>query len=233
MTHELSLFTAFILGLLGSGHCMGMCGGLMSALSIGSVGNTINKTQHLLILVGYNIGRLISYTIMGLLMGALGWFLAGFSRDISIALRIFAGLMLIMMGFYLAGWWLGLTILERGVHKIWRHIQPIASSLLPVTSPLKASIVGLCWGWLPCGLVYSTLVWAAASHSIIDSALLMFCFGLGTLPALLLTGIMAKQIQWFLQKKLVRTTVGILVIIFGLWTIPGPHQMWLMSLATH
>ncbi len=224
MIHELSITTAFLLGLLGSGHCIGMCGGIMSALSIGS-GTSRNPG----IILGYNIGRILSYATIGLLMGTLGWFLGEFSRETSIILRIIAGFMLIAMGLYLAGWWSGLTVLERAGHKLWQYIQPRASSMLPVTSPLHAVIVGAVWGWLPCGLVYSTLTWAAASGSVTESALLMLFFGLGTLPVLFITGLLARKVQTLLQGHVFRSVAGTLVILFGLWTLPGPHQMWLMN----
>ncbi|CAM3671665.1 sulfite exporter TauE/SafE family protein [Parendozoicomonas haliclonae] len=228
MTSEITLTAAFLLGLLGGGHCVGMCGGIMSALSIGSGGDRFSL-KNMGILLGYNIGRIISYSIMGLLMGTLGWFLGGFSKETSIMLRVFSGVMLIAMGFYLAGWWMGLTVIERAGHKLWKRIQPKASSMLPVNSPIKAIGVGAVWGWLPCGLVYSTLVWAAASSNAVDSALLMMFFGLGTLPVLFVTGLLAKQMQTLLQSRAFRSGAGILVILIGIWTIPGPHQMWIMK----
>ncbi|WP_281645269.1 sulfite exporter TauE/SafE family protein [Parendozoicomonas sp. Alg238-R29] len=227
MTDQLSLTAAFLLGLLGGGHCIGMCGGIMSALSIGSSAPP-RSLKSFNILLGYNLGRIFSYTVIGFLMGWLGWFIGGFSKETSIALRVFAGIMLVGMGLYLAGWWMGITILEKAGHKLWRRIQPTASAMLPVNSPVKAIGVGALWGWLPCGLVYSTLIWAAASSNAIESASLMLAFGLGTLPVLLLTGFLAEQIRNLLQNKYFRSAAGTLVILFGLWTIPGPHQMWVM-----
>ncbi|MTI12459.1 sulfite exporter TauE/SafE family protein [Sansalvadorimonas verongulae] len=227
MTDQLSLTAAFVLGFLGGGHCVGMCGGIMSALSIGS-GAPPRSFKSMSILLGYNFGRIFSYTLIGFLMGWLGWFVGGFSKETSVALRVFAGIMLVGMGFYLAGWWTGITILERLGHKLWRKIQPAASSMLPVSSPVKAIGVGAIWGWLPCGLIYSTLIWAAASNSAVESASLMLAFGLGTLPVLFLTGLLAQQMRTLLQSKLFRSAAGVLVILFGLWTIPGPHQMWAM-----
>ena len=205
----------------------------MSALSLGS-GSGRGEAQgrwslnHLSILFGYNIGRVMTYTLIGFLMGWLGWFIGGFSRETSIALRVFAGIMLIAMGLYLAGWWQGLTVLERAGHKLWRKIQPTASSMLPITSPFKAVAAGAVWGWLPCGLVYSTLIWAAASNNAVQSASLMLAFGLGTLPVLMMTGVLAQQMKNLLQSRLFRSAAGIMVMLFGLWTIPGPHQMWVM-----
>ncbi|MCL6271008.1 sulfite exporter TauE/SafE family protein [Sansalvadorimonas sp. 2012CJ34-2] len=226
---ELSLTAAFLLGLLGAGHCVGMCGGIMAALSLHRPDENRWSLHNLSIIFGYNLGRITSYAIIGLLMGLLGWFIGGFSRETSIALRIFAGIMLIAMGLYIGGWWMGLTRLEKMGHGIWSKIQPKASSMLPIHNPGKAIMAGLIWGWLPCGLVYSTLVWAAASSDALQSATLMFAFGVGTVPIMFATGLLAQQMQALFQSKVFRSGAAILVILFGIWTIPGPHQMWVMK----
>ena len=133
------------------------------------------------------------------------------------------------MGLYLAGWWSGLTRIEALGRGLWRHIQPMAQKLLPVTSLPRALLLGALWGWLPCGLVYSTLLWAASQGSPGQAGLLMLAFGLGTWPALLLSGLAAERLGHFLRRRGVRLTGGLLVIAFGLWTLPGPHQHWLMG----
>lgn len=228
MTETLKYTTAVILGLLGGAHCIGMCGGIMSALSL-------STTEHkpavgrFTLLLSYNVGRIISYAIAGFLVGILGWFLGGFNKEASMAIRWLAGLMLIVMGLYLSGWWLGLTRLEQTGQRLWRHIQPHAASLLPITTPSRALLVGALWGWLPCGLIYSTLIWAASSANAWHASLLMLCFGLGTVPVLMATGLLAGQLKNLLQHRGVRAAAGVLVMLFGLWTIPGPHQHWMMS----
>ena len=77
--------------------------------------------------------------------------------------------------------------------------------------------------------VYSTLLWAASQGNAADSALLMLAFGLGTWPVLLATGLAAERVTAVLRKRSVRVAGGLLVILFGLWTLPGPHQHWLMG----
>lgn len=219
------LVSALILGLLGGGHCLGMCGGLMGALTL-----AIPKEQRhrrFRLLLAYNIGRILSYTAAGLLTGLAGWAVA--NSPGATAMRIVAALLLISMGLYLAGWWSGLTRLESLGRGLWRHIQPVATRLLPVSSVPRALLLGALWGWLPCGLVYSTLLWAATSQgNAINSALLMLAFGLGTWPVLLATGLAAERVTALLRKRGVRMASGLLVILFGLWTLPGPHQHWLM-----
>lgn len=219
------LVSALVLGLLGGGHCLGMCGGLMGALTMAIPPE--QRAKRLRLLVAYNIGRVLSYATAGLLIGLAGWAVA--SSPAALGLRVIAALLLICMGMYLAGWWSGLTRIEALGRGLWRHIQPYASRLMPVRSLPRALLLGALWGWLPCGLVYSTLLWAASQGDALDSALLMLAFGIGTWPVLLATGLAAERITAMLRNRGVRMAGGILVILFGLWTLPGPHQQWLMG----
>jgi sulfite exporter TauE/SafE len=219
------LGSALILGLLGGGHCLGMCGGLMGALTLAIPPE--QRGRRLQLLLAYNVGRILSYTCAGLLVGLAGWAVA--SSPAALALRVVAALLLIAMGLYLAGWWSGLTRIEALGRGLWRHIQPVASRLLPVSSLPRALLLGALWGWLPCGLVYSTLLWAASQGNAGYSAALMLAFGLGTWPVLLATGLAAERVSSLLRRRSVRMAGGLLVILFGLWTLPGPHQHWLMG----
>ena len=219
------LISAFILGLLGGGHCLGMCGGLMGALTLAIPPE--QRARRLQLLLGYNLGRILSYTAAGLLLGLGGWALA--NSPAATVLRILAALLLIAMGLYLAGWWSGLTRIEALGKGLWRFIQPVTRRFMPVRGMPQAITLGALWGWLPCGLVYSTLLWAASQGHALDSALLMFAFGLGTWPVLLATGLAADRLTSLLRRRGVRIAGGLLVILFGLWTLPGPHQDWLMG----
>lgn len=214
------LLSAFILGLLGGGHCLGMCGGLMGALTLAIP--LKQRGRRLRLLLAYNLGRVLSYAATGLLIGVLGWAVA--SSPGATGLRVAAALLLIAMGFYLAGWWSGLTRIEQLGRGLWRLIQPVAGRLLPVSTVPRALLLGGLWGWLPCGLVYSTLLWAASQGNAVHSGLLMLAFGLGTWPILLATGLAAERSTALLRKRGVRMAGGLLVILFGLWTLPGPHQ---------
>jgi sulfite exporter TauE/SafE len=198
------LLSALILGLLGGGHCLGMCGGLMGALTMAIPAE--QRSRRLRLLVAYNLGRVFSYACAGLLIGLAGWAVA--NSPGAMLLRVIAALLLICMGLYLAGWW---------------------SRLLPVSSMPRALLLGTLWGWLPCGLVYSTLLWAASQGNALHSALLMLAFGIGTWPVLLATGLAAERTTALLRKRGIRVAGGLLVILFGLWTLPGPHQHWLMG----
>ncbi|HYQ53983.1 MAG TPA: sulfite exporter TauE/SafE family protein [Pseudomonas sp.] len=219
------LGSALILGLLGGGHRLGMCGGLMGALTLAIPPE--QRARRAQLLLAYNLGRILSYACAGLLLGLAGWAVA--SSPAALALRVVAALLLIAMGLYLAGWWSGLTRIEVLGRGLWRHIQPVASRLLPVSSLPRALLLGALWGWLPCGLVYSTLLWAASQGNAGYSAALMLAFGLGTWPVLLATGLAAERVNIVLRRRSVRMAGGLLVILFGIWTLPGPHQHWLMG----
>ena len=219
------LVSALILGLLGGGHCLGMCGGLMGALTLAIPKE--QRSRRFRLLLAYNLGRILSYATAGLLIGLAGWAVA--NSPAALFMRVLAGLLLIAMGLYLAGWWSGLTRIEALGRGLWRFIQPVANRLLPVSSLPRALLLGALWGWLPCGLVYSTLLWSASQGNALDSALLMLAFGLGTWPVLLATGLAAERVTAILRKRSVRMAGGLLVILFGSWTLPGPHQHWLMG----
>jgi sulfite exporter TauE/SafE len=135
-------------------------------------------------------------------------------------LRTGAGLLLIAMGLYIGQWWKGLTRIEKLGQGLWSIIRPAASKLLPVQTLSQALLLGFFWGWLPCGLIYSTLIWSASAQHPLESAVLMFTFGLGTLPAMLATGLLANEVKQLLQRQWIHTVAGIVIIAFGIYTIP-------------
>ncbi len=215
--------SAFIIGLLGGVHCVGMCGGIMNALCFAMPQHSTSTARTSLTLVLYNLGRVFSYSLAGALIGGLGMLVQGPGGFLGSELRIFAGLMMIAMGLYLAGWWRGLAHMESLGNKIvWRHLQPITSKLMPVTNSWQALLLGILWGWLPCGLVYSTLTLAGAAGQWQQSALIMASFGLGTVPVMLLTGAFATRFKGWIQKTAVRSVAALLIIAFGLWTMLPP-----------
>ncbi|WP_228292295.1 sulfite exporter TauE/SafE family protein [Candidatus Thiothrix anitrata] len=185
---------AFLVGLFGGVHCVGMCGGIVGALTF-SLPNAKRESLGSLapMLLAYNTGRVSGYVLAGALMGGLGAaFLAVLSPDSVLLfnriLQVFAALFMIALGLYLAEVWYGVAKVEQIGRTLWRHVEPLGRRFMPVNSPVKAFPLGFVWGWLPCGLVYSVLAWAFAAGSVLDGALLMLAFGAGTLPALLLMG---------------------------------------------
>lgn len=202
--------SAFALGLAGSGHCLGMCGGIAAALNLGG-------HRSLPVTLSYHTGRILSYTLLGGLLG-----LAAGSVSIAawtMTLRYLAGFLLIGMGLYVAGWWTGMQILERGGAKLWHPVQRYSSRWLPIRNPLQGLALGLCWGLMPCGLIYSSLAWSATAQDAQLSASLMFCFGLGTLPAMLAVSLGADKLQAFLRRRGLKVFIAVMLIASGVWTL--------------
>ncbi len=219
---EFTYITAFSVGLLGGVHCIGMCGGIVGALSFATgQSQNLSLVTQFSRLFAYNSGRIFSYTLAGGLMGGVGWLLSAWSgiQSAQLVLQLLAALFMLMMGLYISGWWMGLTRLEKVGAYLWRYIQPVAQKLMPVRSSSTAFFLGILWGWLPCGLVYSVLVWSISAGSFQQGALLMLVFGLGTLPNLLAMGLFANQLRQFVQHQGVRQLAGLLVIAFGVWNL--------------
>jgi sulfite exporter TauE/SafE len=141
---------------------------------------------------------------------------------------VVGGIFMIALGIYIAGWWQTMAPLERLGGHFWRLIEPVGRRFIPVKSSLQALGLGVFWGWLPCGLVYSTLALAATSADAVQSALLMLAFGVGTLPVLLAMGGFAEKLSYFTRNKWTRYTAGILLIAFGVMILTkalgGGHQ---------
>ncbi len=218
MPAELTLASAFLVGLLGSTHCIGMCGGIVGALTLG-LPDAI-RASHLRLLpylLAYNSGRIASYALAGALVGLLS---AGATALPFAQIRWLGGLIgggfMVALGLYLAGWWPGLGALERVGAHFWRRVEPLGRRFLPVRAPWQALALGLVWGWLPCGMVYAALAWSLTTGSAAQGALLMTAFGLGTLPTLLVLGTTARTLTAWLQRPWVRRSVGTIVIAFGL-----------------
>ena len=224
------LVSAFTMGLMGAGHCMGMCGGIATALSFGARQASHRSALAMLPIVSaYNVGRLASYVAAGALfgwIGSLGWSLltpddaARYSRYIGFGFMV-------ALGLYLTGWWQGLAYLERLGSRVWRRIEPLGRRFLPVQRPDQAAMVGIVWGWLPCGMVYTGLSWALASGGPLQGAYIMLAFGAGTLPALMTMGLGGSWLSGWLKNPAVRTTAGIMVLILAgilLFYQPGHHH---------
>ena len=213
---ESTLIALFLVGLLGGTHCVGMCGGIVGALSMGSGGRW---SMHL----AYNAGRIASYAAAGAVAGALG--AASLRLDgqmpVRIVLYLLANIMLICLGLYLVGVTRALALTERIGQHLWRHLQPFTRRFLPARSVAQAFPLGLLWGWLPCGLVYSALATALTAGSPGRGAAIMLAFGLGTLPNLLLAGLLFSRLQEFTRRPAVRLLSGLLVLGFGVYGLLG------------
>lgn len=206
-----------------------MCGGLAMAAGQSNRRQLNASTpQRGIVLAGWQLGRVLSYTFMGLMVGAFGAFFLAQAPVVLIRQSAFvvANLMLIALGLHVAQLWSGITQLERIGQLVWRWIQPLATATLvpqtpgspqPVQETLRALRAGAIWGWLPCGLVYSMLVTASVSGSAVNGALWMLAFGLGTMPALWMTSMASHRLTDQFRKSHVRQAAGLLIIAFGLW----------------
>lgn len=222
------LIASLGMGLFGSLHCLGMCGGLSAALGFGIAPE--HRTRLLLLA---SLGRVLSYGAIGLLAGGIVQALPQSPYP-----RLLAALMLILTGFYLANWWNLLARFEKAGAGLWRRLEPWRKRCLPINSATKAVVFGLLWGALPCGLVYSALVYTAAGaaglaagvdvhvSAAAAAALAMIAFGIGTSPAVLVGSFMAAQLKVWLQNPGVKPVLGVLYISFGIWTAYGAlaHQ---------
>ncbi|MFT7007362.1 MAG: sulfite exporter TauE/SafE [Colwellia sp.] len=244
---SLDFFSAFIIGLLGSGHCIAMCGGITTMLTSAIPDNKYHNNQQIpvndqqgnqsdyqdgnqkqaskfTLVFCYNFGRIASYSFIGAIVGFTGSIAA---KNIGLplaGLRLFSAVFMILLGLYLGKWLMWLNKIEALGKKLWQYISPLASRAIPVDTPLKALGLGAIWGWLPCGLVYSTLTWALASSSIIDGASIMFFFGLGTLPALLTLSIGFTSIKNILVNIVLRKMMALILICFGIYSFIVAYQ---------
>jgi hypothetical protein len=215
--NELSFLSALLLGLMSSGHCLGMCGGISAAFGIANPQQTF--VQRAWRLIAYNAGRIFCYAMLGLLLGYVGQIFVQQFQSLLLPLRVMAGLMLIAMACYLSQWWMGILIFERLGQRLWKIIQPLSLLLTPIDRLRNAFLFGLLWGLLPCGLVYSMLVWVSSSGNMWSASLMMIAFGLGTLPSMFASCYSAAQLRKVLQHKQVRMASSVLLLLFGVWTI--------------
>ena len=223
--------TAFLLGLASSGHCIFMCGGISCALSQSLQPQT--RMHEFIYLLIFHFGRLSCYCALGIGFGFFLQFLTPETQITSTVLRTMAALLIILMGLYISGLNLSLKKLENQLSFIWKKIQPLTSYLMKNRSPAKHYALGFSWGFLPCGMIYSTVLWASTSsnasalvtstQAAFGTGLLMFVFGLGTLPSLLALNIGSQEISKKLsaQKNLqhAKKAIGLLLIGFGIWSL--------------
>ena len=203
----------FLIGLLGGTHCLAMCGGIVGALTVSAPGAPPNWGLTL----AYNVGRIGGYAIAGAAIGGIGsmGLLLNDALPLQMGLYVAANLMLLALGVYLCGFTGALAPLERLGQRLWRRIQPLTRRFLPARSPIQVLPLGLLWGFLPCGMVYSALALALLTGSAARGAALMLAFGLGTLPNLLAATWLLARFSRILRGRALRLAAGFIVIAFG------------------
>jgi len=240
-----ALLPVFVVGLLGSVHCAGMCGGIVGALSVApgaARGVPVRLVTARAPMAGvanvlaYNTGRIGSYMAAGAVAGGLAQgahALAGLPA-LQAGAYWLANLMLAALGLYLMDAWRGLARIEAGGRLVWRGVAPLLRRVGPLDGPGRMFAAGALWGWLPCGMVYSVLVTAMLSGSAARGALVMLAFGLGTLPMLLGLGLVGARLRAWMADVRVRRAAGLLVLGFGVLGLARaagglPHG-WMMDL---
>ncbi|WP_339677738.1 sulfite exporter TauE/SafE family protein [uncultured Zhongshania sp.] len=242
LPQALSYSAAFLLGLVGSPHCLGMCGGIAGLLgastqttapvkhsvqyqhsSVIAKSNAAGSLQSIYYNLLFQLGRISSYALLGAIIGgsvaALGSLAQSQLIPISQVLRVLASVMLIIMALSIAGWSRIAMLLEKLGGRVWQKLQPVTKRFIPIDSPAKAIAIGGLWGFLPCGLIYSALTWSALSGSAIQSAILMACFGLGTAPAVVSIGSLSGGLRSTLKKPLTRIGLAALLILLAIYPL--------------
>ena len=227
MQQEITVLTLFLLGFFGGTHCAGMCGGLSSAFAL-HLPPHIGRVWLILLM---NLGRISSYTLIGALMGALSQagMLLDHTRTLQLVLFAAANLLLLMMGLYLSGISAAAGKIETLGKPVWRRLNPLLNRLLPIKSVPACFGVGLLWGWLPCGLVYSASLYALGSGSAWQGGLMMLAFAFGTLPNLLAMGWFAGQLKSLLQNRRVRLFAGLTVCAWAVWQLVKAARLFALS----
>ncbi len=257
------LLPVFVVGLAGSIHCAGMCGGIVTAISVvpandgrsaaavhaeyplrRSMGSGFRRNDggHV---VAYNAGRISSYMVAGALAGGLAGGAHNMAAVAGVQMSFYwlANLMLVALGLYLMNAWRGLAVLEQGGRVLWQRAQtviaPAMKTLMPADTAPKSYALGALWGWLPCGMVYSALTTALLSGSAANGAAMMLAFGLGTLPMLTALGLLGVRLTQAMQRREIRIACGLLVLAFGVLGLARaaggvtPEWMEMLCLTPH
>jgi sulfite exporter TauE/SafE len=231
---QTSYLVAFIMGLFSSLHCVGMCGSIIGTLTL-SLKPEIrkNKARLLFFVFNYNLGRVLSYSIAGLLAGIIGSTLTlPFAEGQGYrVLQIASAVIMTCAGLYIAGWFPGFAYIEKAGSKLWKLLEPFGRNFIPVKKLHHAFLFGMIWGWLPCGLVYAALALAITSGNVVQSALTMLVFGLGTLPAVIGVGIIGGMLSKLVRMNRFKQTIGILLIVLALFSaLPWLNPMRLQHI---
>ena len=219
---EFVFYAAFIMGFFGGTHCVGMCGGIVGALSFGLAEEKREDWwDSFPYILAYNLGRLLSYIAAGAIVGGISLLALDLTSidQLKQGLKLVAGIFMLVLGLYLGGWWHGLLRVEQMGQGLWKHLQPIGQRFMPVHTLRQALLLGMVWGWLPCGLVYSALILALTATSIQQGALIMLSFGLGTLPTVMAMGVLASLFTSIVRQAWVRKVSGAMVFLFGLFML--------------
>lgn len=232
-----SYLVAFAMGLATSLHCIGMCGSIMGTLTLSLSPEVRNNKKRLIPFVfNYNFGRITTYTLAGTIAGVVESFIPAPFTEINgyRVLQLLSAAIMAGAGLYIAGWLPHFAYVEKIGLLFWRKIEPFGRKLIPVKDQTQAFLFGIVWGWLPCGLVYTALALALTTGDIAKSALTMFSFGLGTLPAVMGIGIMTNALARLSRMQRFKQLVGLFMILLALFAaLPWLNPMAIITTHTN
>lgn len=232
MTELLPILSAALLtGLLGSAHCLGMCAGISGLFAVNAEIGTLKR--QLPMAIAYNTGRVLTYALLGAVVATFGGALVEAKPTLARPILLITGTVIILIGLQVAFNLRLLNPIEKMGALLWKQLAPIAKHFVPVNSLPRALGLGLLWGWLPCGLVYSVLLIAATSAVPLAGAATMLAFGIGTMPAMVLTGVGTAQLSAFMRRRGARLGLGLVIVALGVLTIMMPVSRWLMAGPPH
>ncbi len=222
--HSVELLAVFTTALMiGFGHCIGMCGGIVIAYSTTKLDEKSSMIQQTISHLSYSLGRISTYALFGAAFGLIGKSLS-FSLTTKGILFIATGLLMILAGYTILGGGKFLNSAHFSISK-YSWFQRSFKALLSSKSLGSFYLLGLLNGLIPCGPVYAFAIIAASTASPLYGAIVMIIFGLGTTPALLFLGSFAK----LLQNSSFRTTItkigAMLVILYGVWSMVKGYKL--------
>lgn len=214
----ISILSIMTIAFLGSfGHCVGMCGGIVMAYSSTKIGNEWTKTKQTLAHISYSLGRVLTYTMLGTLFGFLGGVIA-FSNTTNGLLLLLAGMFMVLTGLSLIGKIKFLTVIEHSVSKSSWY-QASFRSLLHSGTLFSFFLLGMLNGLLPCGFVYFFAITAASTADPFWGGVVMFIFGISTIPALFSLGFFVGLFKQSGFRNIMIKFASIAVILFGIYTL--------------
>jgi sulfite exporter TauE/SafE len=222
MTGGLTLGAALMLGIAASGHCLVMCGGISAALGLATAKRADGRSR-VSLLVAYQAGRMLSYSIAGALLGGvLGIVVSWLDFDaVRQGLRALSAAALAAAALVAFG-----ALRDPGARVgrlVWPRLAPIGKRFLTVTSVSRALGFGMVWGWMPCGFVYTVIVIAALEHDALRSAATMLAFGAGTSPAMIAVALGAQRPASFAAGSTGRRFAGAVLIGSAALTLFAPQ----------
>jgi len=222
--HSIELLAVFTTAIMiGFGHCIGMCGGIVIAYSTTKIDEQFSWFRQTLSHLAYSAGRITTYAMFGIFFGLLGKSLS-FSLFTKGILFIGTGLLMILAGYLILG---GGKLFNSAHFSISKYswFQTLFKKLLGSKNIGSFYLLGLLNGLIPCGPVYAFAILAASTASPLMGAIVMIIFGIGTTPALLFLGSFAK----LLQNSRFRTTItkigALLVILYGVWSMVKGYKI--------